>query len=237
MSQSEPAQRLIDLRSLKSKSNGHSAESTISLSDEDHRRGSDERGVSDRITVQKDHGMVEFIPEHLILGCKNQDPDSQEQIYKRFYGYAMAIALKYCSDKNDALEVVNDGFIKVFDKMDRFEPSKPFKPWLRRIIINTAIDRMRAILKYKNNTEFQDDYVNVLSEADSDMNVEQIYRLINRLPPMHRFVFNLYEIDGYRHSEVAKMLNISESSSRTYLSRAKEELRKMFKTLFPDSYE
>jgi len=172
----------------------------------------------------------------IIIGCKNNDPDYQEKLYKKYYGYILAIAMQYCPIREDALEVVNDSFIKVFNNIGSFDPSKTFKPWLRRIVINTAIDRLRKDAKYQTNTSFNEFYSlsKSDSETDSEFTVKQIHRMISHLPVSFRMVFNLYEIEGYSHAEIADQLQISESSSRTYLTRAKAELRKMYNTYFSD---
>jgi len=182
---------------------------------------------------EQDHKLIST----LIKGCKQYDPDSQEMLYKKYYGYAMAIALKYCSKKDDANEVVNDSFMKVFENIQSFEISRPFKPWLRRIIINTSIDKTRKLKRHSNHMEFEDEHGDVKINGETELTVKQIYRLINRLSTMHKFVFNLYEIEGYSHSEIAEMLDIGESSSRTYLFRAKRELRQLYQTYFLENHE
>lgn len=188
--------------------------------------------IERNVRHENDDSLIE-----ILAGCRSNDADSQEKLYKQFYGYALAVAFKYCSTKEDAVEAVNDSFIKVFDKIDTFDFSRPFKPWLRKIVINTSIDKIRAMSKYNNQTGLKDYHQNVNGNAESELTVKQIYRLINRLPVLHKFVFNLYEIEGYSHSEIAEMLNIRESSSRTYLTRAKATLRKLYNQLFFDGHE
>jgi len=163
----------------------------------------------------------------LIQKCKHGDIKYQEKLYKHFYGYAMGVGLRYLSDRNDSLEVVNDAFIKIFKSISQFENDKLFKPWLRKIVVNTAIDRRRKDMKllYQADLEEAD---NVLSnpEAVDNLNAADILKLLNALPEVQRLTFNLYEIDGYSHEEIGQMLGIPASSSRVNLSRAKEKLRK-----------
>ncbi|HEY0670525.1 MAG TPA: RNA polymerase sigma factor [Sphingobacteriaceae bacterium] len=174
----------------------------------------------------------------LIQNCKNGDISSQERLYKHFYGYAMGIGLRYVFNREDALEVVNDSFIKVFNSIRTFNDENPFKPWLRKIIVNTAIDRRRKDLKYLHNVDLeQAEHVDVGAHVVEHLTAQDILKLLNYLPDVHRMVFNLYEIDGYSHEEIARMLKIAPSSSRTYLSRAKERLKAAIMLQDQISYE
>jgi len=169
--------------------------------------------------------------DELIRQCKAGSLRYQELLYKQFYGYAMGIGLRYCPNRDDALEIVNDAFIKVFNSMTSYDIAKPFKAWLRTIVVNTAIDRRRKDLKLQLNIEL--DYANpivVSVNVIDNLNAQDILNLMKELPAIQLTIFNLYEIDGYNHDEIADLLNIPASSSRVYLSRAKEKLRKMIKT-------
>jgi len=140
----------------------------------------------------------------------------------------MGIGLRYSLNRDDALEAVNDAFIKVFKKLSEYNPDKPFKAWLSTIIINTAIDRRRKELKYQLNTDLGS-VILMYSPSNTidDLNAQDILNLLDLLPITQSTIFNLYEIDGYSHDEIAKMLSIPASSSRVYLTRAKEKLRKL----------
>lgn len=165
--------------------------------------------------------------EELIEGCKAGDPRAQESLYKLFYGYAMGIGMRYLSNRDDSLEVVNDSFIKVFKAIQFYNNTQPFKAWLRRIIINTAIDQQRKNLRHSGHSDIDEAFhVSTSATAISSLSAKDIIALIARLPEVQRMVFNLYEIDGYSHDEIGTMLNIPGASSRVYLSRAKEKLRK-----------
>lgn len=162
----------------------------------------------------------------LIQKCKKGDLKYQERLYKCFYSYAMGVGLRYLSNRDDALEAVNDAFIKVFGAISNFNETLPFKPWLRKIVVNTAIDRRRKDLKYLEQVDIEGaDYIMIPSYAVEKLNAQHILKLMNELPDMQRMVFNLYEIDGYSHDEIGSMMNIAASSSRVYLSRAKEKLK------------
>ena len=153
-------------------------------------------------------------------------------LYKHFYGYAMGISLRYSLTRDDALETVNDAFIKVFNAINKYDTGRPFKAWLRTILVNTAIDRRRKELKTQLTIELeQAPPIPVAGTAIDKLNVQDILKLMQQLPALQVTIFNLFEIDGYSHEEIAEMLNIPASSSRVYLSRAKERLRNMIITL------
>jgi RNA polymerase sigma factor (sigma-70 family) len=164
--------------------------------------------------------------EDIIRHCKTGSLKHQEMLYKLFYGYAMGISLRYCFNREDAVEAVNDAFIKVFKSIDSYVDDKPFKPWLRSVIVNTAIDRRRKELKFQLNADLENAAtINYPATAIENLNAQDIIKIMEQLPAVQVTVFNLYEIDGYSHDEIGVMLNLSASSSRVYLSRAKERLR------------
>jgi RNA polymerase sigma factor (sigma-70 family) len=164
--------------------------------------------------------------EEIIYHCKKGSLKHQEMLYKLFYGYAMGISLRYSLTRDDALEVTNDAFMKIFNSIINYDVNKPFKAWLRTIIVNTAIDRRRKELKQQLHTDIE--HAVALSHKITvidDLNAQDILNLMQQLPAVHLTVFNLYEIDGYSHDEIAEKLSLSPSSSRVYLARAKEKLR------------
>lgn len=185
--------------------------------------------------MQNTHGNSE---KELIQNCKKGDILSQERLYKHFYGYAMGISLRYIFNRDDALEVVNDSFIKVFHAIDLFNEEYIFKPWLRKIIVNTAIDRRRKNLKYLHEVDLeQAENIDTHAHIVERLTAQDILQLLDYLPDIQRMIFNLYEIDGYSHEEIAHTLNIPLSSSRTYLSRAKDKLKKALILQYQNSYE
>lgn len=177
------------------------------------------------------HPPQRIAEDELIRQCKSGSLRYQELLYKQFYSYAMSIGLRYSLNRDDALEVVNDAFIKAFNSMGSYNIEKPFKAWLRTIIVNTAIDRRRKDLKFQLNVELDNaaPYAGNMNTIDN-LQVQDILNLMKQLPAIQLTIFNLYEVDGYNHDEIADMLNIPSSSSRVYLSRAKEKMRKIIKT-------
>ena len=167
--------------------------------------------------------------EEIISGCKTGSLKYQELLYKQFYSYAMGISLRYSLNRDDALEAVNDAFIKVFNAINNFDSNKPFKAWLRTVLVNTAIDRRRKDLKFQLNVDLEHNNAAIGANAPDNLGVQDILKIMSVLPPLQLTIFNLYEIDGYSHDEIALMLDIPVSSSRVYLSRAKEKLRSILR--------
>ncbi len=168
--------------------------------------------------------------EEIISQCKTGSLKYQELLYKHFYGYAMGISLRYSLNRDDAMEVVNDAFIKVFNAINNFDSDKPFKAWLRTILVNTAIDRRRKDIKFQLNVDLENAMPAISASAIETLNVQDILKMMKELPPIQTAIFNLYEIDGYSHDEIAELLAIPASSSRVYLSRAKEKLRTVLRS-------
>ena len=175
--------------------------------------------------------------ESAVRGCaQNGDERSKEFIYKHCYGYVRAITMRYVKNEYDAEELANESFMRAFGKLatfnngdsgERFERS--FRAWLARITVNISIDFLRAqkqfvALDHVSEREFEQQHV----EVSGDLNVEDIMKLLLQLPEIQRTIFNLYEVEGYSHEEVSTLLGIPESTSRTYLTRAKQKLRKLY---------
>lgn len=157
------------------------------------------------------------------------DDKAQELLYKKYFGYALTVALLYSTDRNDAIEVVDDSFLKVFSEIKKFDISQPFKGWLRKIVINTAIDKFR---KKNRSIDFKEtDSVAIQDTAPgpiSCLTAQDIMMLLNCLPHTYKTVFCLYDIEGYSHDEIAAKLKISASSSRVYLTRARKQMQELY---------
>ncbi|HMX39039.1 MAG TPA: RNA polymerase sigma factor [Saprospiraceae bacterium] len=166
--------------------------------------------------------------QQLLQGCRAQQRSSQQRLYALYYNYAMSIARRYSERLDSAEEVVNDAFFKVFTKLHLYSEAMPFKSWFRRIIINTAIDRYRSNLREMDMQELLPG-----QEPDVDMGIaedltrEQIFGMLDQLPPAYRAVFNLFVVDGYSHEEISEELSISVGASKSNLSRARQHLKKI----------
>jgi RNA polymerase sigma factor (sigma-70 family) len=164
----------------------------------------------------------------VLKGCSRGNLKAQEYLFKLYYGYVMSIALRFSSCHDNALEITNDSFLKIFSKIESHKIEKEIKSWIRKIVINTAIDYFRK--DKKNNIEISIDVVNNEPADESvvdNLNAEEIFKLINSLPMNYRYTFSLFEIEGFSHSEIAMQLGITESTSRSNLTRAKKMLRQM----------
>jgi len=166
----------------------------------------------------------------ILQGCKQGNSNSQERLYRHFYPYALSICLRYAKNREEAVEILNDGFLKIFSRLDQYDPSFPFKTWIRRIMINTAIDYHR---KYHKNPPFLELNTNLPgnpkgqeTEIEIDSSVSTLL-IVQQLSPAYRMVFNLYVMEGYKHQEIAEKLGVSVSTSKTNLARAKARLKKM----------
>lgn len=179
-------------------------------------------------------------PEELLSASAKGDRKSQELFYRQYYGFAMGVCLRYIQNKEEAVEIVNDSFMKVFTKNEMYNPNYPFKAWFKRIIVNTALDFHRNNKKFTFHDDLETAY-HVSSEdsnAIGNLSYEELLGFVQKLPPSYKVVFNLYVIDGFSHEEISQKLNISVGTSKSNLSRGREILRQMLmKTEKLTSYE
>lgn len=166
--------------------------------------------------------------QELIDGCKRGSKKHEEFLFKKYYGFVMGISLSYSRSRDLAQEITNDSFMKCFDSFGKMNQVPSLKPWLRRITVNTAIDYYRKDKRLQNHLE-ADGETPVYDEvyAPDQLAFEDILKLLHQLPEDQQLVFNLYEVEGYSHREVAGRLEITESTSRVYLTRAKSRLRQL----------
>ena len=170
-----------------------------------------------------------------IRGCALNNRESQKKIYSSFYGYAMSICHRYANHEEDANEILNDGFLKVFVEIYRFKPAytdtgNSFKGWLRKIMIYTAIDHFRKNNKHRMSVELNETYVHVPSgdeDSLSKISYDEILAAIKFLTPGYRTVLNLFIIEGFSHEEIAKELGISVGTSKSNLAKARRQLQKI----------
>jgi RNA polymerase sigma factor (sigma-70 family) len=164
----------------------------------------------------------------LIRGCIKQDRKCQKMLYKAFYGFSMSICLRYASDRDQAAEVMNQGFFKVFTHIESYDPGRPFKAWLGKIMMNVSIDHYRSNLKMAY-TEDLDEAVHISDGnlVDKNLNYNDLLAMVQRLPHAYRTVFNLFAIEGYSHDEIASMLNINAGTSKSNLHKARQKLKQM----------
>lgn len=172
------------------------------------------------------------------MGCIRNERKYQEQLFKLFYGKMLSVCLRYTVDKDSAQEILQDGFIKVFEKLGTFDFKGSFEGWIRRIIANTAVDAIRKSKKLpflsENGSEFVSETVNPMEEAEMEgfreLKAEIAMSAIQQLSPAYRSVFNLYVLEEYTHKEIGEILGISEGTSKSNLAKAKQNLQRIIET-------
>ena len=170
-----------------------------------------------------------------IRGCALNQRESQKKMYNSFYGYAMSICDRYTSREEDASEILNDGFLKVFKEIHHFKPSyadvvSSFKGWLRKIMVYTAIDHFRKNQKHQNVTELDAAIIHLPVDDETALakiSCDEIIGYIQDLSPGYRTVLNLFIVEGYSHEEISGKLGISVGTSKSNLAKARKQLQKI----------
>ncbi|MBD3629972.1 RNA polymerase sigma factor [Cyclobacterium sp.] len=163
----------------------------------------------------------------IIEQCCKGKTKAQYELFKSTYPYAMSICARFSSGPEEAKEILNDGFLKVFTQIKRYSPDLSFAGWLRRILINTAIDHYRKNKKYNNqHVEIGQDVDRPDAERTlSHLHAEDILKLVQCLPPGYRMVFTLHVVEAFSHKEIAEKLGISMGTSKSNLSKARLKLQ------------
>ncbi len=166
--------------------------------------------------------------EQLIEGCVKGDRVAQKKLYEKYAGKMMGVCLRYADSHDDATDILQDGFIKVFDKLSSYEQKGSFEGWIRRIVVNTALDHLRKNKHMRFSVDI--DEAEYLAPSDNDdafsrLATEDLLNILQKIPSGYRAVFNMYVIEGYSHKEIADELDISVNTSKSQFSRAKAFLR------------
>lgn len=167
--------------------------------------------------------------KEIIDGCLSGSRRDQELLYRRYSPRLYAVCLQYMGNTEEARDVLQEGFIKVFENLSRYNHEGSFEGWMRRIIVNTALEKYRNRY-YLSRVDDIEDVNEPASEPDTEdfagLEAFDLLKMVMELPPKYRMVFNLYAIEGYSHREIGDMLNISEGTSKSNLSRARDILQK-----------
>lgn len=166
--------------------------------------------------------------DELIEGCIKQDVHFQRMLYERYANKMMGVCLRYCNSRQEAEDVLQDAFIKIFDKIKTFEKKGSLEGWIRRIMVNSALkSNDKRVYKFEpgNLEHVQEPTFN--AKAISNMETQTLMDIIRQLPEGYKAVFNMYAIEGYSHKEIGEELGISEVTSRTQYARAKKYLKKL----------
>ena len=173
----------------------------------------------------------------LIEGCKKNDRKSQHIIYDKFYGKMMGVALRYFKDYDTASDVVQESFIKAFSKINQFEGGENFSGWLKRIVVNHSLDKLRKNKKVSFTSEYELQHQTYDDESEdlsyySGINMNQILEAVHELSDSYKTVFNLYVLEGLTHREIAYLLGISEGTSKSNYAKAKKKLKTILSNKF-----
>lgn len=170
--------------------------------------------------------------ENLIQGCIDGDRKCQQKLYETYYGKMMVVCLRYATDHDEALDIFQEAFIKVFNNLVRYGSKGSFEGWVRRIMVNTAIDHIRKNKKLKEMVELNEEITYLEEGEDGEdlldkVSFDDLLNCVQDLTPAYRSVFNMYVVDGFSHKEIAEELGISEGTSKSNLAKAKMNLKKM----------
>ena len=169
--------------------------------------------------------------KELIETCLKDNPKAQKMLYDTYSSVLFGICLRYSKNEEEAQDILQDSFIKIFTKLDTYQFTGSFEGWLKRIVTNTSIEYYRKKITMEHLEEIGfNPYLAI--DSDRGLEVEELLKMIQELPEGYRMVFNMYAIDGYTHGEIATKLNISEGTSKSQLSRARAYLQRKFKEKF-----
>ncbi len=170
----------------------------------------------------------------MLDGCRRKDPKSQRRLYEQFASTMLAVCHRYARSVGDAEDILQDGFVKVFQHIDRYDDRGSLEGWIRRIVINTAIDHLRKH-KYQLQESEVNDAIHHESHAEDaldQLELATLFEIVQSLPDGYRITFNLYAVEGYSHAEIGEKLGITESTSRSQYTRARSLLRKRLSQVY-----
>ena len=170
----------------------------------------------------------------LIEGCRKGDRRAQKALYETFSRKMMSVCLRYVSDWETARDLLQEGFVKVFTHIDSYTGNGSFEGWLRKIFVNSALEYLRHADVLRESTELNQtaELTQTDSSPLSDISAAELMQLIQSLPTGFRTIFNLFAIEGYSHKEISEQLNITESTSRSQYTRAKQLLQRKVNALY-----
>lgn len=177
--------------------------------------------------------------QELIAACKRKEMWAQKKLYEQYASTMMGICIRYVSDRETARDLLQDGFIKVFTKIDTYSGLGSFEGWLRKVFITTALEYLRSSKLVFDNKDIEQ-YANTIENYDvtviEKLSADDLMGCIAELPDGFRTVFNLYAIEGYSHAEIAGMLRIKEGTSRSQFARARQILQEKVQKLMRYQY-
>lgn len=174
----------------------------------------------------------------LIKGCLKSERQFQEEFYSRYASKMLSVCCRYAKNTSEAEDVLHEGFIKAFGKLDKFKGNGSLEGWVRRIMVNTSLENFRRQKNLQVVDEFEEENsLKMDPKALSNMSADEILGLVQKLPSGFRVVFNLYALEGYSHKDIAQELGISVGTSKSQLSRARAALQTMIQSTDAETYE
>ena len=168
--------------------------------------------------------------EVLLQGCLQEDRLAQCYLYDRYAGYMLGVCMRYASCRDEAVEMLNAGFYKVFQNIRQYEGRGALKGWIAKVVMYTCIDWVRSQATYRKRMDYDAEReLPIDNLALQNLAVEDLLEKVQKLPAATRMVFSLYVLDGYTHKEIGRELGISDGTSKWHLSEAKKRLQKMIK--------
>lgn len=169
---------------------------------------------------------------NIIEGCLNENKIYQRELYKRYSGKMMVVCLRYANSRMEAEDILQDGFIKVFDNISKFKNKGSLEGWVRRIMVNTALNQIRTNrMKFEDISETKSYLTDSNMNAIDKLNEKVLLDIINKLPKGYKYVFNMFAIEGFSHKEIAEKLGIEEASSRSQYAKARKYLQQKINKL------
>lgn len=166
--------------------------------------------------------------QQIIEGCAKHERKAQQLLYDKYSRFLLGVCLRYATDRSEAEDILQESFLKIFFNIKDFSGTGSFIGWLRKVAVNTAITHYHKNLKFRYHIEIEE-FVSVetgtLSFEEDFFTSDELFRVLNELPPGYRMVFNLYAVEGYKHKEIAEMLGIDTNTSKSQYSRAKAAIR------------
>ncbi len=188
-----------------------------------------------RYILKSSHLLTDIDLKLLLKDCAASKRSSQKQLYALFYSYLMVVCMRYAKNNDDAVEILNDGFLKIFRELGKFTSlhgnlTADFKGWIKKIIVYTAIDHYRKYNKHNHNADINDTHFETADADESQLeklSYKEIVDCIQQLSPAYRTVFSLFVLDGFSHEEIGEYLGIAVGTSKSNLSKARQHLQKM----------
>jgi RNA polymerase sigma-70 factor, ECF subfamily len=179
-----------------------------------------------------------MISDSIINGCIAEERSSQKKVYDTYFPLMLAIVRRYIKDEEEAMDVLNQGYIKIFKKIDQYHFGNSFEGWCKRIVINSALDHLRSNKRYKDIFSFEAimPTYQVYNDGLNNMSISELMSIIDTISPVSKVVFNMFAIDGFSHKEIADHLSISVGTSKWHLSSARKQIQAKLKVAYPDLY-